>query len=136
MRIMAFSPLLAVSMASDVRNKVLPHPQGPSRMSFGQEKIALCLGFGKAHSLMLARDPASWRALLTNDTMLPLTGRGIGVPENSEFCIMSFRSSMCLHTISLDSSSEILKKIIEKSKFYFCEVRHHVPLILEKSPKI
>ena len=81
----SFGFVSAVFMASSVKKRVLPHPQGPSKMTLGWEKICLCFGVGKHQALMLSRDPASSRALLTAEIMLPVTGSVTAGAENSKY---------------------------------------------------
>ena len=108
----SFGLAAAVFMASSVKKRVLPHPQGPNRMSFFKlvlPKIALCLGVWCAQALMFSRDPACPSFLLTTFTMLLVNASGIAGAEKSVYCKNVLKSSGCLTRLGQVSSPVKLK---------------------------
>ena len=105
----SFGLAAAVFMASSVKKRVLPHPQGPNRMSFFKPKIALCLGVRCAQALMFSKDPACPSFLLTTFTMLLVTASGIAGAEKSAYCKNVLKSSGCLTRLGQVSSPVELK---------------------------
>ena len=105
----SFGFAAAVFMASSVKKRVLPHPQGPNRMSFFKPKIALCLGVRCAQALMFSKDPACPSFLLTTFTMLLVNASGIAGAEKSAYCKNVLKSSGCLTRLGQVSSPVKLK---------------------------